>query len=557
MEIKVYDESGKIINIIPMYQVGGPVLPQYTPTETSMYRPQQSANTSLEMSQRNLEFENQRAMQNASLDMQRNAQLMSSYQFGMQQRQQQAREERYLKQLDLQNRKLELEEIKIAQGEFQNLLDMDNDKFLEGDDLKIQEQMKLDKMDDESFANLDLRDPSVVYDAMNKRRIYMSKFKDAYANKKAYSDGIKILDNDENDKMIEQAAKNGYLDIDAQQQYTTSKLEYRKALEEFRKTGDKTLLDNAKQHYETITKYQTFINEDIYNKQVELEKTKQLADIAKTEAEAIKTKAEADFQIANKDVLADLEKSKLDQQLADAQMKSQESSLYKSVYDKWKEENPNPTYEEFIEFKNRLDGVNDKGPKNINEYVTQEVNAGRMTLDEAMVYINKNSSSTTTSTTYKTDLVTGKPYVDEGTKRIYNGYSTKDTGEFLSGFYGPSNVEISMNKNAKEFKDGKITVDSSGNLTMNEKTLEKIFNLNITFWDTANDCEQVQRAVPGAVCLGGDSYQIPPSPQPGWGNASSGVSGTSSSVTTTTTNRYTGTGGSTTLPSEEKRKSIL
>ena len=431
MEIKVYDESGKIINIIPMYQAGGAVLPQYTPTETSMYKPQQSANTSLEMSQRNLEFANQRAMQNASLDMQRNAQIMSSYQFGVQQKTQQAREERYLKQLDLQNKKLELEEIKLAQSEFQNLLDIDNDKFLEGDDLKIQEQMKLDKMDDESFANLDLRDPSVVYDAMNKRRIYMSRFKDAYSNKKAYADGVKILDNDENDKMIEQAAKNGYLDIDAQQQYTTSKLEYRKALEEFRKTGDKTLLDNAKQHYDTLTKYQTFINEDIYTKQVELEKQKQLADIAKTEAEAIKTKAEADFQIANKDTLADLEKAKLEEQLVDSQMKAQKSNLYKTVYDKWKQENPNPTYEEFIDFKNRLDGADSKAPKNINEYVTQEVNAGRMTLDEAIAYTNKSSSSTTTSTTYKTDIVNGKEYIEDGSKRIYNGFSTKDSGEFL------------------------------------------------------------------------------------------------------------------------------
>lgn len=540
MEIKVYDESGKVIRIIPMYQGGGFVLPQYTPTETTMYRPQQSANTSLDMSQRNLEFQSQRDMQRAQLGLQRDQQLINSYQFGIQQKSQQAREERYLKQLDLQNKKLELDQLKLSQTEFTNLLDMDNDQFLEGDDIKIQEQMKKDKMDDESFANLDLRDPAVVYDAMNKRRIYLSKFKDAYSNKKMYADGIKILDNDENDKMIEQAAKSGYLDIDAQQQYTTSKLEYRKALEEFRKTGDKTLLDNAKQHYDTLTKYQTFINEDIYSKQVELQKQKQLADIANTEAETLKTKAEADFQIANKDTLADLEKAKLNDQLADSQMKAQENELYKAVYDRWKQENPNPSYEQFIEFKTRLDGVSSKAPATLQAVIAQRVANGEMTLEEGLAAANQ--AKTTTTTTYKTDIVSGKPYVDEGTKRVYNGFSTKDTGEFLAGFYGPSNIEISMNKNAKEFKDGKITVDSSGNLTMNEKTLEKIFNLDITFFDWDNDCEQVQRAISGAVCLGDGKYQIPPTPQPGFGSAGSTGSTTTTirNSTTSQSNSYMG-----------------
>ena len=80
---------------------------------------------------------------------------------------------------------------------------------------------------------------------------------------------------------------------------------------------------------------------------------------------------------------------------------------------------------------------------------------------------------------------------------------------------------------------------------MDKKTLEKTFNLDITLWDWANDCEQVQRAISGAVCLGDSKYQIPPNPQSGWGNVSSGVSGSSSSVSTTTTNRFMGPATST------------
>jgi len=547
MEIKVYDESGKVIRIIPMYQAGG-VIPQYTPTETTMYRPQASANAMLDMSQRNLEFQNQRAVQQENLALQRNAQLQNSYQFAIQQRTNQAREERYLKQLDLQNRKMELDEMKTAQSEFQNLLDMDNDKFLEGDDIKIQQQMKQDNMDDESFANLDLRDPSVVYDAMNKRRIYLAKYKDAYNNKKMYSDGLKILDNDENDKMIENAAKNGWLDIDTQNQYTTSKLEYRKALEEFRKTGDKSILDNAKQHYDNISKFQTFINEDIYKTQISLDEAKQKAAIATANAEASKLQAEADFAIANKDTLTEIQKKKLESDLQDLQMKTMENDLYKKAYDKFIEENPNPTYEEFMEFKGRLDGTVSKTPTSFEALIVQKVANGEITHEEGLRQLAeaKSSTKTTTTTTYKTDVVSGKQYVDEGTKRIYDGYSTKDTGEFISGFYGPNNIEISMNKNSKEFKDGKIRVDSAGNLIIKKDTLMSLFNVSTSLmkWDETDIKEQI----PGAIDLGGGTWQIPPTPQANFGSVSSTPSSSSYSTSTTTTNRYTGTGTSRVAP---------
>jgi hypothetical protein len=547
MEIKVYDESGKIINIIPLYQVGGPVLPQYTPTETSMYRPQQSANTALEFSQRNLELQNQKEIQQQQLGMQRDAQLQNSYQTAMnlrfqkdQQELLKAREERYLKQLDLQNKKLELDQIKTAQTEFQSLLDLDNDVFLEGDNAKIQEQMKSDKMDDESFANLDLRDPTVVYDAMNKRRVYMSKYKDAYSNKKAYTDGIKILDNDENDKLIEQAAKGGFLDFDKQKAYTTSKLEYRKALEEFRKTGDKTILDNAKQHLDNISQLQTFINEDLYKKQQQLAEQEQETNIIVGQAEAkAKTaqaavdQATADFKVKNIDLLTQAEKAKLETTLVDLEMKSMESKAIKEAWDAFKISNPDPTPQDIIAFRNSLEGKF----QSLDDYYDQQVIQGTMTPEQRNALKTKTTTSTTT--TYKIDPSNGQQYVEDGSKRIYNGYSTKDTGEFISGFYGPNNMEISMNKNGKDFKNGSISVDSSGNLIMNTGDVIKILGVSKSWleWDETDIKEQI----PTAVQLEDGNWKIPPSSQSSFGVSSTGgSSSTSTSTSTTTSGSYMG-----------------
>ena len=543
----MYDESGKIINIIPLYQVGGPVLPQYTPTETSMYRPQQSANTALEFSQRNLELQNQKEIQQQQLGMQRDAQLQNSYQTAMnlrfqkdQQELLKAREERYLKQLDLQNKKLELDQIKTAQTEFQSLLDLDNDVFLEGDNAKIQEQMKSDKMDDESFANLDLRDPTVVYDAMNKRRVYMSKYKDAYSNKKAYTDGIKILDNDENDKLIEQAAKGGFLDFDKQKAYTTSKLEYRKALEEFRKTGDKTILDNAKQHLDNISQLQTFINEDLYKKQQQLAEQEQETNIIVGQAEAkAKTaqaavdQATADFKVKNIDLLTQAEKAKLETTLVDLEMKSMESKAIKEAWDAFKISNPDPTPQDIIAFRNSLEGKF----QSLDDYYDQQVIQGTMTPEQRNALKTKTTTSTTT--TYKIDPSNGQQYVEDGSKRIYNGYSTKDTGEFISGFYGPNNMEISMNKNGKDFKNGSISVDSSGNLIMNTGDVIKILGVSKSWleWDETDIKEQI----PTAVQLEDGNWKIPPSSQSSFGVSSTGgSSSTSTSTSTTTSGSYMG-----------------
>lgn len=223
MEIKVYDESGKVIRIIPMYQVGGPVLPQYTPTETSMYRPQQSANTSLDVSQRNLEFQNQRKMQNASLDFQRDEQLLRSYQNAVDNRFKQQTQERINKQLELQNERFKQEVLQNNNTIMDGIIGMDDNMFLPRDRAAVDQLLTESGLSDQDILNLDPSDTESIYKQRLKKRAFLATQKNGLDNQRKWNESAQILGQiGDVEKRAKSLQESGYLN---EQQY----LDYIKA----------------------------------------------------------------------------------------------------------------------------------------------------------------------------------------------------------------------------------------------------------------------------------------------------------------------------------------
>lgn len=298
MEIKIYDESGKLIKIVPMYQTGGFVLPQYTPTETSMYTPQQSADSFLNTNQRNLEFDQQRYMQLANLELQRDQQLMNEYQRTVNNYNSNAElqlrkqtQERLNKQFELQNEKFKQEVLKYNTELLDQAIKLDDD-YLPRDRAAIETELKKEGISDETLLGMDINDTEALYKKITQKKIVLSKHKSSFDNKKMYEDTGKIIDDfDKEMARAEKLLSSNMLDWDQYQKAIQSATNLRKKRLDWAE-GKIDVDFKTDPDFLYLQEYRSYINQDNFQKRMDIMEAKDKMQLEQDALENEKKKVE-------------------------------------------------------------------------------------------------------------------------------------------------------------------------------------------------------------------------------------------------------------------------
>ena len=425
------------MNIIDYYQSGGFTLPQVSsgvPTVNPI-----GSEFAIQSYGKNTQQSFNNYLQGEQLILQKSSNAMQTIDSINRQRQQkfqnaiaQQVQERQMKMYDLQNRKFEQEVMANNQIQFQKLLDMDNDLFLEADNDRIQKQFITDKIDDQTLNDtIDFRDSDAIYAAQRKRSAYLSQYKDAYTNKKQYSDAIARINDPNIDKQISTAAAKNILDVDNYTNYTTAVTNLQKKLEDFRYNG--TPIDWTKDaDWQTVQSTRTFVD------------GKQL----KSNMATYQTQQNLQNQKLAVDALADIMKQ------------SEEFAIWNSVLPASKQVNMDGSnfgevsklitpeeYEKITQKKAQLDREKLIAKEQLDyEYAVKLHNSKRETDIRLGVGVGKNSGGTTLDTN-------GVPYIKRGSALDYGTFTLTAAGNIGTITIDGSTVIPSQYlKDAKEEK---------------------------------------------------------------------------------------------------------
>lgn len=391
--MKIYDSDGRLIHNVPDYQSGGFILPQYNPAQVTLQTPSSEGlfNTTQATANNSWNRYVQGEQVNAAKAL--NAQNFVTNIIDTKLKIQ--TQERVNKQLELQNKKFEYQIMKDNLDIVKESLAMGSQEFLEGDRAAID---KAYEPINDKIANTDWRDTNAVFDNHRQKLIIKNSFKNAYANKEAFVNGTKLIEENKNDKAIEYAAKTEALDFDMYEKYTTSKQEWAKALSEFEKTGDRSILDKAQQHKQNIETTQTFIDSDAFKQKIQIAQQVQQAKAQEDLANANMITQTTPSRIIINEAKARLDIAKANNEIGDMEFEQSQRKLMDSEWKLWVKENPNATVDELTTARNTIynpKGIaaNDGLPNSMNEEIARRVARGEMEPEDAMKLLNTKEST--------------------------------------------------------------------------------------------------------------------------------------------------------------------
>ena len=346
--MKIYDEFGNVVNILPTYQQGGFILPQYRPSQVTLQTPSsEGLFRAIDSSTQN---NWNRYVQGEQLNIQRARASQDFYTNVIDIQLKKQTQERVNKQLELQNKKFEYEIMKNNLDLINEGLAIGSEEFIEADRAAIDAQLNPAK---DKLASTDYRNVDEVF----KNRMEITRLKNTFTNGYANADRLKkgttILNDTKNDKLLEFASKNNVLDTTVYGQYTNSKLEWAKALNEFNKTGDRSILDKAEEHRNNIETIQKFVDSDLFKQKIELANQTQQAEIQVQQAKAQEDIANAKMltetlpsRIKLNEAKARLDIAKASSEISDEEFNQEQRKLQEADWKLWLSENPNPTSKE-------------------------------------------------------------------------------------------------------------------------------------------------------------------------------------------------------------------
>jgi hypothetical protein len=482
--------------IIPPYQSGGLILPQYSGAQQSYALPgsgMQTLNTFMQIDQQS----QQRYMQQQQLNMQRSQQTQNMINGTIDMQLRRSQQERVNKQIDLQNKKFEYEQLQNGIKMQQEALAWGKDEFLPGDQTKLDELLK--PLNDK-IANTDTNDIMQIAKYDREKRMIAMQYKNGYKNKQEFERFASALKDNPNDELIKQAIDGGYGDYDAINKYTEVSKDYYKNLDMFRKTGDRTYLDAADKLSPQISILGDFINEDLRTEATNAKIAEQKTNSALRLANA--KKAQVAAQIAEEQAPFELSKLRFEQE---------QEKRKNADFDKWEKDNPNATWEERDVVRDRIFGNKalQQDTRSLEERHADALLKGNYEEAAAIEQSIKditNAKDKTTTVNYTTDR---KGIVDKDGSINYGGYGTDKDNVWAWGIYGNNQIE---RKQIKDEIDAKTVIpQSDGSLKIiDDATVMKIFGIeetsNFGFGNT--DAQDIKAAIPGAKKVGG-SWIIP------------------------------------------------
>lgn len=458
-------------DILPFFQGGGLVLPQYRPTGATLQTPQ-TANLLINTYNQNSQQDFGRYMQLEQLGMQRQQQAEQINNSRMDQQFKMSQQIRVNKQIDLQNKKFEYEQLQAGVTAQSKALEWGTDEFLPADQAKLDE---LFKPINEQLNTADPHDLENIYKIERQKKMIAMHYENGYANKKEYTNAAKVLTDDPNQTLRSEYAKAGYIDQDADAIYVQNKIDYFKNLEQFKATGDRTYLDNVKALASKIATIQDLIDEDAQNKINEANRLEQQADINNKIATAELKNQQASNARELGPVNLKLQEAKA--QHEGAKTKS-EIEAYNRL-DQWRKANPNATNIEYGRAEQEILGnskSNNDVPGSLDAATAREVYNGNLTLEEAYNLKNTKTSTVNYNTPVKDN--NGIDYVAsaDGKERMYSGWVTDDTGAFKRGSYGGSELTV------KQLTDAGAGINTDGSIDIKQsKLLSLIPGIGTTF----------------------------------------------------------------------------
>lgn len=345
---------------LPFYQGGGLVLPQYASGQLSYQVPNSGMATLNAMMQVDQQSFN-RGIQMDQLNLQRSAQVGNMINTALNQQLQREQSVRATKQLDLANKQYELNLLKQGAEEQAKALAIGVNEFLPGDQAKIDADLAgINK----KIADADPSDlNSFIRYGAEKRRI-LSTYTGAHANKKEYTDAMALFKDNPNSKLIDNALKGGYADLDAINTYADIEKEIYTNTQKFSETGDRQYLDRIKELAPQMKTLGDFINEDMKAQQ----------DAASQRNQILKNQ-----QLENQSL-------KLEQETKRESMIIKAEEAARAQFAK---EYPDATAEQILEFENKLDGkYRSQSVDQINslsELNARKVASGEITMEEGII----------------------------------------------------------------------------------------------------------------------------------------------------------------------------
>lgn len=391
----VEDRYGNVYKInTPSYQAGGLVLPQYSGSQVTIQPPQSNL--------LNVPVNNDwnRGMQMDQLNMQREAAAANTVNTIMDNRIKMQTQERLNKQMDLQNKRLEWEQMKEGAKVIEETLKLSKDNLLGPDSAKFDELLKeqgygADKIAGES-------DIMQIFKNRNAVNGLLYQQKQGLSNKANFIEMNKVLD--DTDKLLKRAdevADLGYLKEEVRDSLLTSATALRKKQMGLANGTNGGWDIYSDPDYLNVTSGISFVDDAEYKlisdtKQKEAEANRRVRDINAEvdmiEAENKRNLIPSTISLnTSKAVLAEAQakemldslpttlksmevKNKLAELQANMDIKSFETML--GIYDKYLKENPNSTATEQQQFFNKLkkeyvDGSKTEGPLSVAELFTE------------------------------------------------------------------------------------------------------------------------------------------------------------------------------------------
>lgn len=494
-------------DILPFFQGGGLVLPQYRPTGATLQTPQ-TANLLINTYNQNSQQDFGRYMQLEQLGMQRQQQAEQINNSRMDQQFKMSQQIRVNKQIDLQNKKFEYEQLQTIVTAQSKALEWGTDEFLPADQAKLDE---LFKPINEQLNTGDTLDLENIYKLERQKKMIAMHYENGYANKKEYTSAAKLLTNDPNQPLRLEYAKAGYIDQDADAIYVQNKIDYFKNLEQFKATGDRTYLDNVKALAPKIATIQDLIDEDAQNKINEANRMEQQATILQKQ-----TTAELNIAKANNEkqtLPAQIEALNVKNKIANAEGKVDIRTS--NIFLKWLDDNPNASLEEVGKAKQQILGTNKTtGTLSLDDQLAAQVANNDIDGQERTLSAMRDRAAAmakTTNVNYGTIQNSAKEEgrVSKDGSIDFGGYQLDKAGNFVGGQYGGVKIQA---KNLKKELDSKtIILQTDGSLKIkDDATIMKIFGIKATFaFGFGNtDAQDIKEALPGANKVDG-SWIIP------------------------------------------------
>lgn len=460
----VEDRYGNVYKInTPSYQAGGLVLPQYSGSQVTIQPPQSNL--------LNVPVNNDwnRGMQMDQLNMQREAAAANTVNTIMDNRIKMQTQERLNKQMDLQNKRLEWEQMKEGAKVIEETLKLSKDNLLGPDSAKFDELLKeqgygADKIAGES-------DIMQIFKNRNAVNGLLYQQKQGLSNKANFIEMNKVLD--DTDKLLKRAdevADLGYLKEEVRDSLLTSATALRKKQMGLANGTNGGWDIYSDPDYLNVTSGISFVDDAEYKlisdtKQKEAEANRRVRDINAEvdmiEAENKRNLIPSTISLnTSKAVLAEAQakemldslpttlksmevKNKLAELQANMDIKSFETML--GIYDKYLKENPNSTATEQQQFFNKLkkeyvDGSKTEGPLSVAELFTESYKKGDEDgMQAAMDFQTANNNKTTdVNYTYPVKDAAGNTIAITNKEGItdYGSHRVDKDKKFIDGTYG-------------------------------------------------------------------------------------------------------------------------